>query len=77
MRLRYQTAADPNLPHQVVFLTIGGGNGNPVAVTCNCRNRAHLPPMGESHDLTDARILYNDPDYHADPFDLARDGARW
>lgn len=77
LRLRYQTPADPTLPHQVVFQTLNGGNGNPCVVTCNCRVRVGKTHIGFSNDLSTARDLYNNPRHHVgQPFG-PEDVAKW
>lgn len=82
MRPHHVTLRDPELPHQVVFLTPGGSHY--PAVSCNCMRAWHGPgrtvthdPMGPGPDLAAARALYNNPANHRKPFDPAIDGAKW
>jgi hypothetical protein len=58
---------DRNLQHQIVLENLNGNTGFPT-VTCNCRKRAGLEPMGRNQDLQDAAVMYNDPENHIEPF---------
>lgn len=62
---------DPNLQHQIVLENLRGDTGFPT-VTCNCRKRVGLEPMGRNQNLHDAAAMYNDPDNHIEPF-----GEEW
>jgi hypothetical protein len=75
MQPRRYTFVDPTLTHQVVFHSPHEKSGR-IVVTCNCRDRRRLDPMGETTDLLTSRSLYNDPDMHAEPF-KPEDRARW
>lgn len=66
-----QVKRDPNLQHQIVLENLRGDTGFPT-VTCNCRKRAGLGPMGRNQNLQDAADMYNDPDNHIEPF-----GVEW
>jgi hypothetical protein len=70
----YGTPRDPSLTHQVVFDN-NLGNGAPL-VSCNCRKRWKMPAMGDGPDLDEARVLYNDPKNHVEPFNK-EDEAKW
>lgn len=69
------TPRDELLVHQVVFLTTNHDQGHPY-VSCNCRRRAGVEPMGKTVDLDESRELFNNPDYHVEPF-TKEDEARW
>lgn len=66
-----QVKRDPNLQHQIVLENLRGDTGYPT-VTCNCRKRAGLEPMGRNQDLHEAARMYNDPEKHVEPF-----GEEW
>jgi hypothetical protein len=67
----YETRRDPNLQHQIVLENLRGNDGFPT-VTCNCRKRAGLEPMGRNQYLHEAAEMYNDPENHIEPF-----GVEW
>lgn len=62
---------DPNLQHQVVHHRDGNVN-TAIVVTCNCRERAGVGPMGVVLDFDDTLRVYNDPEQHVEPF-----GEEW
>lgn len=79
IELDHITLQDDSLTHQVRFTH--------RAVSCNCRatvgdhekaGKVFYEPMdGQSATLDQARVLYNDPANHYQPFDPAVDGAQW
>lgn len=75
----YETRRDPNLQHQIVLENLRGNTGFPT-VTCNCRKRAGLEPMGRNQTLQEAAVMYNDPENHIEPFsehwEVRTDGKR-
>ncbi len=60
---------DPNLQHQTI---LDFNNDGQVIVTCNCRQRAGVGPIGVVVDYPDTKALYNDPERHVEPF-----GEEW
>ena len=72
MRLTHQTLKDSTLRHQVIFEWFGG----PVSVNCNCRKK-----KGWSGDptknLAESRGIYNNPEFHVEPFDIPEDLGQW
>lgn len=77
--LDHYTDTDPSLTHQVIFGLIRGK----TVVSCNCRARFNpvwknrtASWMGETHNLDEARELYNNPENHFQPFSR-EDEAKW
>lgn len=65
MAFRKSPMRDPSLPHQVVLQV--QGHSQQVTVTCNCRNNAHLGPIGLAPNIGRTRDLYNDSANHVGP----------
>lgn len=78
LSLPYYTPQDDTLEHQVRFLF----HDHHVVVSCNCRkdhtanNVAFYSAIAPSHNLDDARRLYNDPANHWASFSEG-DKAKW
>lgn len=73
----YITLANPDLPHQAVFLVVA----SKVHISCNCLRRRHgtyvsQDPIAEAPSLEISRKLYNDPTNHRIPFSK-EDEAKW
>ena len=74
--LPHMTIADPELLHQVIFISPSAGS---LKVSCNCLayqkslggGISHAY-MGDSESLDVARAMYNNPEFHIKPF-----GPEW